>query len=60
MHHNNGISYTTLRQIFDICQSVLGYEFYLLGTKVTLWYCCLFGVLVANVLYWFLRIYDNK
>lgn len=59
MHHQNGISYYTFRSIMDICQNILGYEFYILGTRVTLWSCCLFGILVFNVLYWFLRIYQN-
>ena len=60
MHHHNGINYDTLRRIFDICQQVLGYKFYILGTETSLWSLCLFGILIFNVLFWFLRIYDNK
>lgn len=59
-HHISGISSDTFLQIMSICKSLLGYQFHIFGTQVNMGQLLLWSILIFNVTFFLIYVFDNR
>lgn len=60
MHHFGNLSGENFLKIMEVCNKVLNYDFAIFGTHVTLYKLLLFSILLFNLLYLYMNLFQDN